>query len=499
MKARFVYGVGFVGVALVALVGAPSAGVVESSDYLYTLDGPHLASTASPFVGCSVGAVDQNNVNFPNTEPEPFVAVNPANPLNVVGVYQQDRWSSGAAKAQGTAVSTDGGASWPGHAFVPFSECAGGNPDYDRTTDPWVTFDPAGNAYQISLPVSEDLEISAVAVSKSTDGGFTWDAPKTLIRDETGLNFNDKESITADPTRPGYVYAVWDRGSFPSDKMASIATFHSFAYRGQPMFSRTTNGGASWSTPVGIADTNIFTIGNQIAVEPDGTLVDVFAMFRGSGRQPSSNQFFEAAMISKDAGRTWSQPINISNINLIALRDPDTGSPVRAGDYLPDIAVDPHSGALYTVWADGRFGDGTYLDVVMSKSTDGGRTWTKPQAVDTAPAGVSAFNGTVAVTDDGTVAFLWYDFRENDPSPGLPTDVFLRHSHDGGATLSATQQLAGPFDMESAPLSFGAGFFRGYFLGDYQGLAAAGDDLVAFFTTTDGDQANVYSVRALAP
>jgi len=136
---------------------------------------------------------------------------------------------------------------------------------------------------------------------------------------------------------------------------------------------------------------------------------------------------------------------------------------------------------------------------VVSKSTDGGRNWTRPNVVDTAPAGVSAFNGTVAVTGDGTVAVLWYDFRENDSAPGLPTDVFLRHSHDGGATFVGAQKLAGPFDMEAAPLSFGAGFFRGYFLGDYQGLASAGNDLAALFTTTDGDRANVYSVRATAP
>ncbi len=491
MRARSIF---VASLAVAALAGAPSARA-----HTFGLTGPNLASTPSPFAGCSVEAEDPDNVNFPNTEPEPFAAVNPATPLNVVGVYQQDRWSSGAAKAQGIAASTDGGLSWTGHAFVPFSECAGGDPDYDRTTDPWVTFDPAGNAYQISLPLSHDLEISSVAVSKSTDGGFSWDAPKTLIRDETGLNFNDKESITADPTRPGYVYAVWDRGSFPSERMAPIATFRSFAYRGQPMFSRTTNGGASWSTPVGIAGTNIFTIGNQIVVEPDGTLVDVFAEFRGSGRQPSANQFFEAAAISKDAGRTWSQPIKISNIAFTNLVDPDNGKPVRAGDYLPDIAVDPQSGALYVVWADARFGDGTYFDVVMSKSTDGGRMWTTPKVVDTAPAGASAFNGTVAVTGDGTVAVLWYDFRQNDSAPGLPTDVFLRHSHDGGATFVGAQKLAGPFDMEAAPLSFGPGFFRGYFLGDYQGLASAGNDLVALFTTTDGDRANVYSVRATAP
>ncbi len=490
MRTRSIAATAFAAIVLAALVGAGLAGA-----YSFILDGPHLASTASPFAACPIGAADANSVNYPNTEPEPFVAVNPTNSLNVVGVYQVDRWNDAAAKAQGTAVSTDGGLSWPGHAFVPFSECAGGNSDYDRTTDPWVTFDPDGNAYQISLPLSADLEISAVQVSKSTDGGFTWDAPKELIRDDTGLNFNDKESITADPTRPGYVYAVWDRGSFPSDKMASIATFHSFAFRGQPMFSSTTNAGASWSTPVGIADTNIFTIGNQIVVEPDGTLVDVFTEFRGSGRQPSPNQFFEAVMISKDAGRTWSQPIKISNVDFAILRDPFSGNLVRAGDFIPDIAVDPDSGALYVVWADARFGDGTYLDVVMSKSTDGGRKWSTPTVVDTAPAGASAFNGTVAVTDDGTVAVLWYDFRDNDSSAGLPTDVFLRHSHDGGATFEGVQKLAGPFDMEAAPVSAG----RGFFLGDYQGLAAAGDDLVAFFTTTDGDKANVYSVRVLAP
>src|SRR6266540_6964422 len=106
MSVRALFGVGLVAV-LVALVGSPSAGV-GASGYLYTLDGPNLASTASPFTGCSVEAEDSNNVNFPNTEPEPFVAVNPTNPLNVIGVYQQDRWSSGAAKAQGTAASTDG-------------------------------------------------------------------------------------------------------------------------------------------------------------------------------------------------------------------------------------------------------------------------------------------------------------------------------------------------------------------------------------------------------
>jgi hypothetical protein len=71
----------------------------------------------------------------------------------------------------------------------------------------------------------------------------------------------------------------------------------------------------------------------------------------------------------------------------------------------------------------------------------------------------------------------------------LPTDVWLTHSNDGGENWSE-QHVTGPFDMKLAPNA------RGFFLGDYMGLEAIGDDLLAFFATTQGDSANVYSVRA---
>jgi hypothetical protein len=41
---------------------------------------------------------------------------------------------------------------------------------------------------------------------------------------------------------------------------------------------------------------------------------------------------------------------------------------------------------------------------------------------------------------------------------------------------------------------------RGWFLGDYQGMAAAGDDLLAFFSVATGnDQSDVVAIRANAP
>jgi hypothetical protein len=483
--------------ALALVVAAP--GVAGAGTYTV---GPTVpASGPSPFAGCPVGAFFPTSVNYPNTEVEPFVAVNPTNPANVIGVFQQDRWNDGGAHGLSTSWSMNGGASWA-ETFAAFSACSGGTGQdaYERASDPWVTFDTQGNAYQISLSVSDQLETSAILVSKSTDGGASWGRATTLIRDTSSLHFNDKESITADPTRPGHVYAVWDRGTFPGEPRSMTSEFHSFAYRGQPMFSRTTDGGAHWSAPVGMSDQNMFTVGHQIAVTPNGTLVDVFAAGKGSGLQPSPNQTFIAAMVSRDAGLHWSQPIKIANFADLAgcgpenVCDPDTNRPVRAGTDLPDIGVDRATGAVYVVWADGRLSGGTRPDVVLSRSTDGGRNWSTPTKVNQTPVPAAAFNGTVEVSSDGTVGVLYYDFRANDAAPGVPTDVFLAHSHDSGASWQE-QHVGGPFDMQKAP------FARGLFLGDYQGLTAIGRDFLTFFaqSTDAANSADIVAVRLTAP
>ena len=160
-----------------------------------------LASGPSPFVGCTIGSAGPTSVVYDNTEVEPQVAVNPTDTDNIVGNYQQDRWNDGGAKALVAARSSDGGASWARN-WAAFSACSGGDPDYPRTTDPWVSYDAAGRLYQIALSIdSAELGLSAVLASTSTNDGATWSAPETIQRDENPINFNDKESITGDWTR----------------------------------------------------------------------------------------------------------------------------------------------------------------------------------------------------------------------------------------------------------------------------------------------------------
>jgi len=270
-----------------------------------------------------------------------------------------------------------------------------------------VTFSPNGDVYQLALSLNDgappfvegpegDFD-HALLASKSTDGGLTWSQPVEVIRDLDANVFNDKQSITADPHDSNIVYAVWDRFAFPPAERASvIAGFEAAAYRAPTWFARTTDGGASWEPARKIFDpgVNNQTIGNQIVVLPNGDLVNLFDMITIQRQAIATGAFYNVALIrSEDQGLTWEpraqsgkiKPIVISRLGTIFITDPETGEYVRTADIIPDIAVDPVSGALYAVWQDARFNG--VDQIALSMSTDGGFTWTEPIQVNQTPAG----------------------------------------------------------------------------------------------------------------
>jgi hypothetical protein len=145
--------------AVLAAAAAALVVVAPAAGGAYTQGPLVLASQPSPFAGCTVGGP---GTNYPNSEVEPFVAVSPANANNIIGVFQQDRWDNGGAHGIVAAVTHDGGQTWS-ETWPHFSTCAGGTAanggDYDRSSDPWVTFAPNGDAYFISLSASADLPL----------------------------------------------------------------------------------------------------------------------------------------------------------------------------------------------------------------------------------------------------------------------------------------------------------------------------------------------------
>ena len=487
--------------ALATVVAASVVAVGVAAGGILTVKPPVAVSGPSPFAACpDIGPGTPGAVNYLNDEVEPWVAVNPANPLNIIGVWQQDRWSDGGARGLATGYSTNGGATW-NTTFARFTFCSGGTVanggDFERASDPWVTFSPNGAAYQIAIAFNGLDLTNAVTVSKSTNGGKTWSDATTLIRDsgerDSSFAFNDKESITADPFDSRYVYAVWDRLVSPNNKSrASIqGLINSKTFRGPIWFARTTNGGSSWEPARMIADPGSHnqTIGNQIDVLANGTVIDLFTEIVAKKNAGGNRGVHFSVIRSGDHGATWGDSIVVANDSSKGVTDPETGVPLRTGDGLPDIAVNRHPGTpgygnVYVVWQGTSSPSAPSDDTIyLARSTDGGSTWSAPKKVNQTPNGAAAFLPSVHVADNGVVGVTYYDLRSNGSGPTLPTDVWIVHSHDAGVTFGADAHIAGPFDFTTAPVA------GGYFLGDYQGLGNVGNAFVPFFAATNSGNA----------
>ena len=427
------------------------------------------ASGFSPLTpGCD--GVTPTGVLYRGAEVEPMLARDPADPNHLIGVWQQDRWSDGGAAGQATGVSFDGGRTWS-RTQAPLSRCTGGNAanggDYPRVSDPWVTVAPDGAAYQIGITFGGGLfqpnAFGAVLVSRSADGGRTWAPATTLIRDSTA--FNDKESITADPTNASFVYATWER--FVSSEQGPAPTW----------FARTISGGATWEPARQIYDpggTNS-TLNNQVVVLPDGTLVLFFSEFDNVG---NSTTVFLRLIRSQDHGLSWSAPVTIAQSLSRGVQNPETGTPIRDGSNLGAVAG-AKNGLLAIAWQDSRFSGGVRDGIAFSRSFDGGLSWSAPVGINSA-SGVQALLPTLTIRDDGLIGVTYYDFRNHVPgAPTLLSDYWLTTSADG-VNWNETH-VAGPFDFATAP------FAEGLFLGDYQALTSIGNTFVPFYVTTNAN------------
>jgi len=437
-----------------------------------------------PFAdGCD--RVPATGTVYAGGEVEPHVAVDPQDPLHLIGAWQQDRWSDGGARGLRTGYSFDGGLTWS-VTQAAFTRCTGGNAangaDYARASDPWVAIGADGIAYQSAIAFNDDTfepgSSGSVLVSRSLDGGRTWSAPVTLIRDGTAA-FNDKESITADPLAPGYAYATWDRLE---------ANGHGPTY-----LARTADGGVSWESARAIYDPGGVnqTLNNQIVVATGGphanALYAFFTEFTVGANDTVTTRL--AFVLSNDRGVTWSGAIRVADLLAVGGYDPQ--NPARAIRDGADIAsvASGASGVLVAAWQDSRFSNGVRDGIAFSRSVDGGNTWSAPVPINAIPA-VQALMPAVSVRADGTIGVLYYDFRNDTGDPStLLCDVWLTTTVNG--TDWTERHVAGPFDMNRAPITPG-----GLFVGDYQALASASGRFMAFFAQAGPDAANPTDIWA---
>jgi hypothetical protein len=457
-----------------------------------------VISAPDPLATCPHSNAWQHSTR--DSEAEPWVAVNPTNPNNIVALWIAHDFAGTVA-----SVTFDRGTTWQNVAIPGVADCTGGT----GGGDPWLAFAPNGVLYAESFanPGSTDI-------SRSIDGGLTWGSPINVSSTSVNLFTGgpDRGSVTADPGNANLVYAAWNTGLF-----GGTATVQ---------FARTTDGGQTWepNRVIYTAPAGNLIWNAKVEALPDGTLVCLFTELILTGTVKNVPQFNDAlsVMRSTDKGQTWSAPTKVlaqmprSDTNQpqdqvwwAGVTDPDNGIGIGTIAMGHSTAVDPRSGNLYAVWKDARFSGGQYDSIAFSRSTDGGVTWSDPIQVNQTPTNIpaldrQAWHPTVAVAADGTIGVSYYDLRFNDANPGARTDYWFiqcpsgRSSTDPASWTNETRLTDTSLDIEQA-VRWNVGGAWVYWTGDYQGLAGLGNGFAAVWAQPYGDSPDHILFRSLNP
>ncbi len=380
------------------------------------------------------------------------LAVNPNNANQVVAVGDTDFAALVAGQqCEGPVVvfySSNGGTTWqdacaPGvTAFTNIGMQSSGCFDgLFVASDPVVAWDDANRVFLSYTWICSGRTSfgSAVVAGRSTDGGATWTAHGIVVDGFDPVfgfgTLEEKNAYAIDNTSAspyhGRHYTCWDR--FNDER-----------------FAWSTDGGASWTEADLPAPPNGgFDAACEIAVEDDGTIHLVYESSVCTGGICSADAMSYTS--SGDGGASWSTPVQVRNFNLV----PGSGAhcPIAQDQQcirpFGAIAVDNSGGAcdghLYAAFTDHASGGNVnQSDVFLSKSVNGGATWSSPVKVnDDGLANRVQFHPSLEVDgSNGHVTLAWYDARNHIPNDAL--DIFTARSTDCGATFGANVQTTQP-------------------------------------------------------
>jgi hypothetical protein len=329
----------------------------------------------------------------------------------------------GGLSSSGAGASTDGGKTFKNIGYIN----PGTNPDTFLGGDPVVNCTNASTFYLSQIATSGDpfIPTSNIMISKSTDGGFTWGDPVSAVSKVAEFDMLDKDWSTIDPNNPNNIYV-----SYADFDESLIACFETT--RAAIEIVHSSDGGATWSEPKVVAqqcsDTS-FVQNSQVVVDSHGRVYVEWEEFPDGF--DTANRVFRIAKSTDHAS-------SFGPISRISLGSGDGDNSVLQGNFRSNItgnlAVDRSGtstdGDLYLIWEDGRFAsrpdaesftnEYRFANIVISRSTDGGRTWCSPVRVNNDPLyssegiGIDHFQPGVAVDADGKLGACWYD-RRDDP------------------------------------------------------------------------------------
>ncbi len=378
--------------------------------FLQRQNEPSLAVSSRNSLHLLAGANDYRTVDLP---------VSDSVPSSLAG----DAWL-------GVFKSYDGGLTWQSylHPGYPQDNSAPASPlkAYSAAADPTVRAGAGGVFYYSGIAFNRGTNNGAVFVSTFFDTNVkeNGSAPAgkdaiqhqntVLVDAGTSGQFLDKTWIAVDKPRgtamctfntfggntqtvpAGNVYVVWSR--FTGSQSTKI------------MFSRSLDCGKTWSNPTKLSESSSINQGTNVAIDPiDGKVYVAWRQFA-----TSSNPDSILVARSDDFGATFPSR-NTSQVATITPFDQSTTGTRFRTNTLPSIAVslDPLGKSyVHVVWAQ-RTGASLDGRIVMSTSSNAGKNWSGPTAID-------AFGGAAAsghqfmpqiTFSAGRLMVLYYDQR----------------------------------------------------------------------------------------
>ena len=358
----------------------------------------------------------------------------------LVAAFQTGRIFGGGGTDIGWGTSIDGGVTWT-HGFLPGLTKGEGTGPYDAASDPVVAYDAKHAVWMIAaLPISNSSPTPAVVVSRSIDGGSTWQNPVSI---DPASASSDKNWIVCDTwsNSPhfGSCYVQWDE---PGNL-------------GQIEMSTSSDGGLTWSSPIATAGMAL-GIGGQPVVQPNGTVVVPVWSLAGQGNQMG-------AFTSSDGGSSWGALANFATIQTHL----DAGG-IRSGP-LPSAAVDG-AGNIWVVWEDCRFRSGCTTNDLVYVTSSEGVTWSAVTRIpiDDVTSTVDHFIPGIGIdpATSGAAAHVgihyYYYSQSNCSVSTCSLIVGFISSANGGTSWNTPVTIAGPIQLGSLPTSQ-----NGMMVGDY--------------------------------
>lgn len=398
-------------------------------------------------------------------EGEPFIAMNPNNNNHLVVAWMGFKF--GEKVVIKTKASFDGGENWSVASSLPHIIPSNGS------ADPSVRIDNNGNVYVCYIDYdNENFLNGAIVVSKSIDGGLTWQAPVESI------NINQcPNQLCVD--RP---WMVIDNSGTASDGTIYITSMNA----GQPSIVLppyhpylvvSTDNGSTFEN-LRYLDTTDYQTGSLIdkpmpspSVGSDGRFIAIYPSYEVS--QSVFAQNFMAS--SYNSGISFSHTL----VNQASQGFSETST--KKG---PLLIASPNNSDHYAfLQLSESQGD---LDVFLMETFDGGATWSPLLRVNDDPIGNGVLQDLVWAdfNESDDLVVCWRDRRNGGQGFESDSDIYAAVKFNGSSMFSANFPVTDITVQHDAMLASSGN--------DFMSVVFSGDTIHAVWGDVRNDVINIF-------